>query len=133
MLLSKLRPAGRLASSVFRPLSTVPFKYEAPYPLPNKPDTAYRKLEGSEKWVSTVSVEGTDYLKVAPEAITALTAEGMTDIAHLLRTAHLEQLAKILDDDEASQNDKFVALELLKNANIGAQQFIYWPYCSVRR
>ena len=55
-----------------------------------------------------------------PAAITALTHAAMVDIAHLLRPAHLAQLSKILSDPEASQNDRFVALELLKNANVAA-------------
>ncbi len=55
-----------------------------------------------------------------PEALTLLAREAMVDIAHLLRPAHLQQLRNILDDKEASPNDKFVALELLKNANIAA-------------
>jgi len=66
-------------------------------------------------------------LKVDSKAISALTKEGMTDIAHLLRPAHLEQLSNILKDGEASDNDKFVALELLKNANIAAGKVL--PGC----
>lgn len=58
--------------------------------------------------------------QVAPEGLTALAREAMVDISHLLRTSHLQQLRNILDDPEASANDKFVALELLKNANIAA-------------
>ena len=88
---------------------------------PNKPEVPYRKLPGSEAWVSTVEgPEGEKFLKVAPEALTELATAAMTDIAHLLRPAHLQQLANILDDPEASDNDRFVALELLKNANIAA-------------
>lgn len=59
-------------------------------------------------------------LQVQPEALTMLAEQAMIDIAHLLRPAHLQQLRKILDDPEASKNDRFVALELLKNANIAA-------------
>lgn len=58
--------------------------------------------------------------QVEPEALTLLAREAMVDIAHLLRPSHLQQLRNILDDKEASTNDKFVALELLKNANIAA-------------
>ena len=57
---------------------------------------------------------------MAPEAIQRLTAEAMHDIAHFLRPAHLAQLRRIIDDPEASANDRFVALDLLKNANIAA-------------
>ena len=70
--------------------------------------------------MNTVDLGGRQFLEVSHEAITALTSEAMRDIAHLLRPAHLQQLANILDDDEASPNDHFVALELLKNANIAA-------------
>lgn len=57
---------------------------------------------------------------MAPEGLTLLAREAMVDIAHLLRPSHLQQLRNILDDPEASANDKFVALELLKNANVAA-------------
>lgn len=80
--------------------------------------TPYRLL--STEGVSTVEVMGETYLKVEPEAIRALTREAMREIAHFLRPGHLAQLRKILDDPEASANDKFVALDLLKNANIAA-------------
>src|SRR5439155_13897756 len=63
---------------------------------------------------------GRRFLEVAPEALTLLTATAMRDIAHLLRPGHLAQLRAILDDKDASPNDHFVALELLKNANIAA-------------
>lgn len=64
--------------------------------------------------------EGRTFLKVAPEALTLLAETAMHDIAHYLRPAHLQQLRNIMDDPEASPNDKFVALDLLKNANIAA-------------
>ena len=63
---------------------------------------------------------GRQFLQVAPDALRTLTETAMHDIAHYLRPAHLQQLATILADDEASNNDKFVALDLLKNANIAA-------------
>ena len=81
-------------------------------------DTVYRKI--TSDYVSTINVDGKEILKVDPEGIRMLTAEAMKDIAHLLRTSHLEKLAKILEDDEASDNDRFVATELLKNANIAS-------------
>ena len=81
-------------------------------------DTTYR-LIGTEGVSTFDTTEGT-FVKVLPEAITRLTEQAMRDIAHLLRPAHLQQLAKILDDPEASDNDRFVALDLLKNANIAA-------------
>lgn len=81
-------------------------------------DTPYRCL--STDHVSTVHAEGRAFLKIEPEALTLLAAEALKDCSHLLRPAHLKQLRTILDDEEASHNDKFVALELLKNANISA-------------
>ena len=81
-------------------------------------DTPWRKLTGDH--VSTTTFDGETVLKVDPQALTLLTAEAFKDISHLLRPRHLDQLAKILDDPEASDNDRFVALDLLKNANIAA-------------
>ncbi len=87
--------------------------------LPLGPDTTeYRKV--SDEGVSTFEAAGETFLKVEPEAISALTAEAMFDIAHYLRPGHLAQLRSILDDAEASPNDHFVAMELLQNANIAA-------------
>ncbi|HLL23669.1 MAG TPA: fumarate hydratase, partial [Kofleriaceae bacterium] len=80
--------------------------------------TVYRKLTGD--FVQPFEARGRSFLEVAPEALTLLTKTAMRDIAHLLRTSHLGQLRAILDDPEASANDRFVALELLKNANIAA-------------
>src|SRR5687768_9276155 len=81
-------------------------------------DIVYRKLTGD--YVQTFEARGRQFLEVAPEALTLLTKTAMRDIAHLLRGGHLAQLRAILDDPEASANDRFVALELLKNANIAA-------------
>ncbi len=87
--------------------------------LPVGPDTTpYRLL--TKEYVSTFEAGGHTFLRVDPEALTLLTREAMRDIAHLLRPGHLAQLAAILKDPEASPNDRFVALELLKNANIAA-------------
>jgi fumarate hydratase class I len=80
--------------------------------------TPWRKL--SAEGVSTFELRGRPALEVDPSALTLLTRQAMIDMAHLLRPGHLEQLARILDDPEASSNDRFVALELLKNANIAA-------------
>ena len=82
-------------------------------------DTTPWRLLGTEH-VGTAQFEGETILKVEPRALTLLAAEAMRDIAHLLRPGHLRQLRNILDDDEASDNDRFVALDLLKNANISA-------------
>ena len=81
-------------------------------------DTPYRLI--TTEGVSTVEVDGQTFLKVAPEALERLTSEAMHDISHYLRPAHLRQLRKIIDDPEASGNDRFVALDLLKNVNISA-------------
>lgn len=74
----------------------------------------------TKDFVSTTEVNGKRVLNVAPEGLTLLAEQAMIDIAHLLRPGHLQQLANILDDPEASPNDRFVALELLKNANVAA-------------
>ncbi len=87
--------------------------------LPLGPDeTPYRLL--TSEGVSVVSGAGRDFLQVSGEALQLLARTAMRDIAHLLRPAHLAQLRRILDDPEASANDRFVALDLLKNANIAA-------------
>ncbi|MDJ0685287.1 MAG: fumarate hydratase [Alphaproteobacteria bacterium] len=80
--------------------------------------TPYRKL--SDDFVSTASFDGEEILKVDTEALRLLSEEAFHDINHFLRPGHLGQLAKILDDPEASSNDRFVAYDLLKNANISA-------------
>ena len=81
-------------------------------------ETPYRKLTGDH--VTTAEFEGETVVKIAPEALTLLTQEAFRDSAHLLRPGHLQQLRAILDDPDASDNDRFVALDLLKNANIAA-------------
>lgn len=94
--------------------------------LPLGPDTTeYRLL--TTQGVSTFSTSEGTFLKVSPQAITHLTEHAMRDIAHLLRTSHLQQLASILKDPEASDNDRFVALDLLKNASIAAGGIL--PMC----
>ena len=87
--------------------------------LPTAGDnTAYRLV--TKDHVKTIDVDGETFLKVDPEGLRLLAHEAMRDIAHLLRKSHLEQLAAILEDPEASDNDRFVAMELLKNANIAS-------------
>ncbi len=102
----------------------VAFQYQDMFPL-GPDETPYRQV--TEKFVRTVSVDGVDIVKVAPEALTLLTKEAMRDIAHLLRPGHLQQLASILDDPEASDNDRYVAYSLLKNANIASGMIL--PGC----
>lgn len=93
------------------------FSYTDVLPLAGD-TTPYRRI--STEGVRTIEAAGRTFLEVDPEAIRLLTAEAMHDIAHLLRPGHLSQLAKILDDPEASPNDRFVATDLLQNANIAA-------------
>jgi fumarate hydratase, class I len=88
-------------------------------------DAPYRKLTGD--FVSPASFEGERVVKVAPDALTLLTRQAFVDCQHLLRPGHLAQLRTILDDPGASANDKFVALDLLKNANIAAGKVL--PMC----
>jgi fumarate hydratase class I len=93
------------------------FAYQDLLPL-GADDTPYRLL--TSEGVSTVETEVGTFLKVEHEALTLLAREAMFEIAHYLRPGHLAQLRGILDDPEASGNDRFVALDLLKNANIAA-------------
>jgi len=90
-----------------------------------KDTTPYRLI--TSDYVSTMEVDGKTILKVEDEALRLLASEAMADIAHLLRPGHLAQLATILEDEEASENDRFVATELLKNANIAAGRIL--PGC----
>jgi len=93
------------------------FRYQDLLPV-GPEDVAFRKLSGD--FVSTFSAGGHDFVRVEREALTLLAREAMRDIAHLLRPGHLAQLRAILDDPEASANDRFVALDLLQNACISA-------------
>jgi fumarate hydratase class I len=101
-------------------MATKPFVYQDPYPL-GADKTRYRKVEGSEQYVSVASFEGKDVLKVAPEALTVLANEAMRDVSFLLRGEHNESVGRILRDPEASQNDKGVAVAFLRNAQISAE------------
>jgi fumarate hydratase, class I len=94
-----------------------PFQFSELLPL--GPDTTEYRFIGTEGVSTFDTPEGT-FLKVDPSAIVTLTEHAMRDIAHLLRPGHLQQLADILTDPEASDNDRFVALDLLKNASISA-------------
>ncbi|WP_262703517.1 MULTISPECIES: fumarate hydratase [Streptomyces] len=94
--------------------------------LPLGEDTTPYRLVTSDG-VSTFEADGRTFLKVEPEALRKLAAEAMHDISHYLRPAHLAQLRRILDDPDASANDRFVALDLLKNANIAAAGVL--PMC----
>jgi fumarate hydratase, class I len=98
-------------------MAEAPFAYTDLLPLAGD-DTPYRLV--TTDGVSTFETPEGTFLKVDPAAITRLTAEAMHDIAHYLRPGHLQQLRNILDDPDASDNDRFVALDLLKNAAIAA-------------
>ncbi|MBS0661797.1 MAG: fumarate hydratase [Verrucomicrobia bacterium] len=101
-----------------------PFVYQDPFPL-GPDDTTYRLL--STEGVSTASFEGREILKVEPEALAFLARQAMHDCSFLLRPKHLQQVAAILKDPEASANDRYVALTLLKNAEISAEGIL--PFC----
>jgi fumarate hydratase, class I len=100
------------------------FLYSPMFPLGPR-DTQWRKLEIAG--VSTASCDGQTVLRVKPDALSELAFQAYKDVSHLLRPAHLRQLRAILDDPEASANDRFVALDLLKNANIAASGVL--PMC----
>ncbi len=102
----------------------VDFVFQDLFPL-GADETPYRKLSADHVSVSTF--EGEPVLKIEPEALTLLTRQAFHDVAHLLRPGHLRQLRAILDDPEASDNDRYVALDLLKNANISAGGIL--PMC----
>ncbi len=97
--------------------AAAPFVYQEMFPL-GADNTSYRKIASSG--VSIVDAAGHRFLRVDTEAIRTLTREAIGDISHLFRTSHLQQLRNILDDPEASANDRFVALDLLKNAAISS-------------
>lgn len=93
------------------------FTYSPIFPL-GEDTTSYRKVDIAG--VSTSECSGKTILHITPEALTEFTAQAFHEVAHYLRPAHLKQLASILKDPEASDNDRFVALDLLKNAGIAA-------------
>jgi fumarate hydratase class I len=101
-----------------------PFHYQDPFPL--SPDTTEYELLTADH-VSLTEFEGKPMLKVAPEGLTLLAAEAIKAINFTLRASHLEQVAAILDDPEASENDRMVALMMLKNAEIAAHGIL--PFC----
>ena len=100
------------------------FRYSPLLPL-GEDNTNYELV--TSEHVSTVMVDGAEYIKVAPEGLTLLAERAFKDISHLLRPAHLAQLRAILDDPEATKNDHFVALEMLKNAVVASDGVL--PMC----
>jgi fumarate hydratase class I len=98
--------------------------WQDPFPLAQD-DTPYRKLDGEH--VSIAKFDGHDILKVNPEALTLLAREAMRDVSFLMRPGHLKQVAAILDDPQASDNDRGVALAMLRNAEESAHMVL--PFC----
>ncbi len=99
-------------------MATPPFKYQAPFPM-GKDTTEYYLL--TKDYVSVSEFEGQEILKIQPEALSVLANHAFRDVAFMLRPAHNEQVAKILADPEASENDKYVALTFLRNAEVSAK------------
>jgi len=100
------------------------FRFQEMFEL-GEDSTPYRRL--SDQFVSIVEFDGRKILKVEPEALSMLSGQAVRDVSHLFRPGHLAQLANILEDPEASENDRIVALELLKNATISAEMVL--PSC----
>ena len=105
-------------------MATPEFVYQDPLPL-EKDSTRYRLL--SKEHVAVTKFEGKDMLKVEPEALTLLANVAIRDVSFLLRAAHLEKVAAILKDSEASANDKYVALAMLRNADTSSKGIL--PFC----
>ncbi len=95
------------------------FTYQDPMPM-GADTTRYYKIEGSEKYVNVTNFDGKEVIKVDPEALKVLANVAMRDVSFLLRPEHNEQVAKILSDPEASDNDRSVAMAFLRNAEISA-------------
>ena len=100
------------------------FKYQEPFPM-GKEKTEYYLL--TKDYVSVSEFEGNEILKIEPEGLTELSRAAMRDCSFLLRAEHQQQVAKILDDPQASENDKYVALTMLRNAEISAKGML--PFC----
>jgi fumarate hydratase class I len=105
-------------------MATPEFFYQDPFPL-EKDTTKYRLLTKNN--ISVAHFDGKDILKIEPEALTALANEAMRDVSFLLRTAHLEKVAAILKDPKASDNDRYVALAMLRNADTASKGIL--PFC----
>ncbi|MGE5301845.1 MAG: fumarate hydratase [Alphaproteobacteria bacterium] len=105
-------------------MATPEFFYQDPFPV-EKDTTKYRLLTKNN--ISVAHFDGKDILKIAPEALTTLANEAMRDVSFLLRTAHLEKVAAILKDPKASDNDRYVALAMLRNADTASKGIL--PFC----
>jgi fumarate hydratase class I len=115
MLPAFLDGEGVMSSFAFQPL----------FEMGHDDTTAYRKLAGD--FVGSASFGDRHVLTIEPEALTRLAAQAIRDVSHLFRTSHLQQMRNIIDDPEASDNDRFVALQMLKNANVAAGMIL--PSC----
>jgi len=105
-------------------MATPEFVYQDPLPV-EKDTTKYRLL--TKDYVSVTNFDGKDILKIQPEALTLLANVAIRDVSFLLRTAHLEKVAAILKDPQASDNDRYVALAMLRNADTAAKGIL--PFC----
>jgi fumarate hydratase class I len=105
-------------------MSNKPFYYQEPFPL-KKDETEYYLL--SSDYVSVADFDGQEVLKVDPQALTLLAQHAFHDASFLLRPAHQQQVADILSDPDASENDKYVALQFLRNSEIAAKGIL--PTC----
>ncbi len=101
------------------------FKYQDPFEMSEEKKTEYYLL--SKEYVSTTEFDGKEVLKIEPEALTLLAKTAMRDCSFLLRPDHQQQVADILNDPEASENDKYVAITMLRNAEISAKGIL--PFC----
>ena len=105
-------------------MSVPPFRYQEPFPL-GEEHTPYRLL--TTEFLSTATFAGQEILKVDPEALAYLAGQAIRDCSFLLRAGHLQQVAAILDDAQASANDRYVALTMLRNAEVSAEGIL--PFC----
>ena len=105
-------------------MATPEFVYQDPLPI-EKDSTRYRLL--TKDYVSVTNFEGNEILKIDPQALTLLANVAIRDVSFLLRTAHLEKVAAILKDPQASNNDRYVALAMLRNAETAAKGIL--PFC----
>ncbi|GAB1416594.1 class I fumarate hydratase [Paludibacter sp.] len=101
------------------------FKYQDPFEMGEDKKTEYYLL--TKDYVSTANFDGREILKVEPEGLTLLARTAMRDCSFLLRPEHQQQVANILSDPEASENDKYVAVTMLRNAEIAAKGIL--PFC----
>lgn len=106
-------------------MATKPFKYQPLFPMVTPDDTEYYLL--TKDYLSVTECNGKEMLVVEPEALTRLANAAMRDVSFLLRRKHNEMVAKILHDPEASENDKFVALTMLRNAEVASKGVL--PFC----